>query len=219
MTLNWKKEHHQMRDEEGHTLCPMRSAWALLRGLLASSLVARGHHFRLPSSLAGRGGGSVTFTLPVLPPCFCPFLLPKEKQNGAREDEGGLRGMVGSSGLSLRDGWFYPNAINSPAPRVHALRVKLTLVHRSLREIRDASSRSREKVHSSLASTRIEESFRSTKSMAAMSCRIGNNVPAFWTGSIIMYLHSGRIKWRSSRQKKQKCTYLRGRDLIICSRH
>jgi len=206
MALNSEKEHRQMRDEERHTLCPMRSAWALLRGLLASSLVARGRHLRLPSSLAA----SVTFTLPMLPPCFCPFLLPKEKRDGAREDEGERRDVVGSSGLSLRDGWFYPNAINSSAPRVHALRVKLTLVPRAsfTTGIAMPSLDLERRCIPLLWVLELRNHFIPRKSMAADECRIDNNVPTFWI----------RIK-RSSRQKKQKCAYLRGRDLIIYSHH
>lgn len=111
-----------------NTRCLMGSARVLSRGLLASSLVTGGRH-RLP-------------TLPRRPPrLHSPFLryLPVSVHSSYRRrsrtvqerTKGGRRVMVGSSGLSLGDGWFYPNAINSPAPRAHASRVRPTLVPRA----------------------------------------------------------------------------------------
>lgn len=145
---------------------------------------------------------SVTFTLPTLSPCFCPFLLPEEKQDRTREDEGGRRDMVGSSGLSLGDGWFYPNAINSPTPRAHASRVKLTLVPRAPLATGIAM------LPLNLARRCIpllwvleiggEGSFRSTKSMAATSRRISMTFLHSWI------LDKNRTKKLKSEQRRQK---------------
>lgn len=174
MALNWEKKHATSSDE--------RRKGTLSRGI-SLSIVERvacfvARRWRPPLSLAT----SVTFTLATPPPCFCPFLLPKEKQDRTREDEGG-RDMVGSSGLSLGDGWFYPNAINSPTPRAHASRVKLTLVPRAPLATGIAM------LPLNLARRCIpllwvleiggEGSFRSAKSMAATSRRTQYNIPTF----------------------------------------
>lgn len=124
MALNWEKKHPTSLDERRRGT---RFPWDQLEHCREGCLLRR-------SSLE-----AATVCHPPLPPrlhspflrCFCPFLLPKEKQDRTRGDEGKRQDVVGSPGLSLGDGWFYPNAINSPTPRAHASRVKLTLVSRA----------------------------------------------------------------------------------------
>lgn len=64
-----------------------------------------------PFSLPGTPPLPFFSSLPHTPPLSIPLV---------RRGEGHLSMGWVSSGLSLGDGWFYPNAINSPTVRVHA---------------------------------------------------------------------------------------------------
>lgn len=109
--VGWRDEKEKEKTQRENT--PSRGiCWALLRGLFGSSPVVRGRH-RFPS-LAHL---PFPFSPPSpLPPLSIPLVRKEEGHLSMEVGEGGGRF---SSGLSLSDGWFYPNAINSPTTRVY----------------------------------------------------------------------------------------------------